>query len=145
VLSPYEQHIPLDQYIANVKAIVECASTREQRPRILVLTPTPVNEHQIKFFDEEKGFTSPSRTAENTKRYADACRETAISLSVQVVDVWSAFMKIAGWKEGQPLVGSHEVPENKVLASMLSDGMFLCLCPSLPLFRGSYYFSICSD
>jgi lysophospholipase L1-like esterase len=125
VLSPYEQHIPLNQYVANLNAIVDYAFTKGQKPRILVLTPPPVNEHQLQFWEVEKGFSSPSRTATNTKRYAGACQAAAASLPVQVVDVWGAFMEAAGWKEGEPLIGSRDVPENKFLADLLSDGLHL--------------------
>lgn len=127
MLSPYEQHIPLNQYVANLKAIVDYAFTKGQKPRILMLTPPPVNEHQLQFWEVEKGFSSPSRTATNTKRYAGACRAAAASLPVQVVDVWGAFMEAAGWKEGEPLIGSRDVPENKFLADLLSDGTIFYL------------------
>ena len=62
------------------------------------------------------------RTAEATKKYADACRELGNRLGVPVVDIWSAFMKAAGWSEGEPLAGSINAPENKKLADLLSDG-----------------------
>lgn len=122
VLPPYQQHVPLDQYKSNLQKILAYPATQGQNPKILVLTPPPVNEHQLQAFDAEKGFQSPSRTAENTKVYADACREVATAAGHPVVDVWTAIMTAAGWKPGQPLVGSKDQPPNGHLASFFTDG-----------------------
>ena len=119
VLNQYYQHVPLDDYKENLKAIVRHPLTRIQRPRILILTPPPVSEYMLEAVDAMRG----SRTASNTKRYADACREVANSLNIPVVDIWSAFMGVAGWKDGQPLPGSKGIPRNIVLENLLSDGM----------------------
>ncbi|KAL1991234.1 hypothetical protein VTN49DRAFT_5738 [Thermomyces lanuginosus] len=125
VLPPYQQHVPLDQYKSNLQKILAYPATQGQNPKILVLTPPPVNEHQLQAFDAEKGFQSPSRTAENTKVYADACREVATAAGHPVVDVWTAMMTAAGWKPGQPLVGSKDQPPNGHLASFFTDGLHL--------------------
>lgn len=116
--------MPLSQYKENLKAIVEHPVISAQKPKIIILTPPPVNEYQLEAFDAEKGFESPSRTASNTKQYADACREVAHSLGIPVADIWTAFMKAAGWQDGQPLAGSKEIPKNDILESLLTDGAF---------------------
>ncbi|EGE81965.2 GDSL Lipase/Acylhydrolase [Blastomyces dermatitidis ATCC 18188] len=63
------------------------------------------------------------RKASRTKQYADACREVGKKLNVPVADIWTAFMTVAGWVDGQPLAGSREVPVNERLQALLSDGM----------------------
>lgn len=40
-----------------------------------------------------------------------------------MVDVWTAFMKKVGWKEGEPLVGSLEQSRSIAFDSLFSDGM----------------------
>lgn len=70
------------------------------------------------------GINIPTRTVEQTKTYADATREVGLELGLAVLDLWSIFMKHAGWKEGQPLAGSKNVPENRALQSLLRDGMY---------------------
>ena len=75
--------------------------------------------------DLVEGRTDPIRSAEHTKKYADACHEVAAEVGVVVLDVWSIFMAKAGWKEGEPLVGSKKVARNEVLEKLLSDGEFL--------------------
>lgn len=69
-----------------------------------------------------KGLTDPRRTAEHTKEYADATVEVATDLDLAVLDIWSIFMAKAGWKKGEPLVGSKKVARSKILDSFLVDG-----------------------
>lgn len=77
--------------------------------------------------DLVKGNKDPLRSAEHTKEYADACREVGTEAGVAVLDVWSVFMARAGWKEGEPLIGSKELARNEVLEKLLVDGEFLVL------------------
>jgi lysophospholipase L1-like esterase len=114
--------VPLDQYKENLKTIIQHPATRAQNPRLILITPPPVNEHQLEDFDAAKDTPFPSRTAILTKSYAAAVREVGASLNIPVVDLWSAFMKPTGWKEGEPLIGSYEVPNNETFASLFTDG-----------------------
>lgn len=127
VLPPGDQHVPLETYKESLKAIVTHDVVNAQKTKILLLTPPPVNEYQLEPNDFAKGLRTLSRTATNTRIYADACREVGNSLGIPVVDIWSAFMKQAGWTEGQPLAGSKSAPANEKLAALLSDGSTLCL------------------
>lgn len=90
----------------------------------MLISPPPVNEHQLEFFDAAKDTPFPSRTAPLTRSYAAAVREVGASLNVPVVDLWSAFMKPTGWKEGDPLIGSRDVPGNETMAGLFTDGMW---------------------
>lgn len=122
VLPPGDQYVPLEKYVQNLKAIIQHPVVRYGGTKIVLLTPPPVNEYQLTAFDLSKGVTPLSRSANNTKLYADACREVGKSLHVAIADIWSAFMREAGWVEGQPIAGSKEIPENPKLASLLIDG-----------------------
>lgn len=88
----------------------------------MILTPSPVNEYQLEKFDHDKNTPHPSRTASLTKRYAEAAKEVGTTLNVPVVDLWTAFMSSAGWKEGQPLIGSREVPNLDEFSRLFTDG-----------------------
>ena len=114
--------MPLDQYKENLKTIIQHPATRAQNPRLILISPPPINEYQLEGFDAIKNTPFPSRTASFTKSYAAAACEVGASLNIPVVDLWSAFMKTTGWKEGEPLVGAHDVPSNEILASLLIDG-----------------------
>ena len=120
----HEQHVPLDQFRENLKSIIQHPAVQAQNPRILILTPPPVNEYQLEGFDSSKSNPHPSRTASLTKLYAEAAREVGTTLGAPVVDLWGAFMAAAGWKEGQPLVGSRDVPNLEEFSRLFTDGAF---------------------
>ncbi|KAJ5238489.1 GDSL Lipase/Acylhydrolase family protein [Penicillium chermesinum] len=121
----HPQHVPLEQYKENLKKIIQHPATRAQGPRILIITPPPVNEYQLEFFDKSKDIPHPSRTAAITKTYAQAAKEVAAALNVPVVDIWSALMGSTGWQEGQPLPGSRDLPNDEKLSSLFLDGLHL--------------------
>jgi hypothetical protein len=56
-----------------------------------------------------------------TKQYADASREVAEDLEVGCLDLWTAFMKTADWKAGDPLYGSIDLPENEAIRALIHD------------------------
>lgn len=118
------QHVPLNEYRKNLRAILEHSSVLAQKPRLILLTPPPVNEYQLEEADLVKGNIDPLRSAEHTKSYADACRQVGTDFEMVVLDVWSIFMAKAGWKEGEPLAGSKKVARNEVLEKLLNDGEF---------------------
>jgi lysophospholipase L1-like esterase len=112
----------VETYKENLKTIIQHPATRAQNPRIILISPPPINEYQLESFDAAKETPHPSRTASGTRQYADAAREVGASLNVPVADLWTAFMKTAGWEEGQSLVGSRDAPNSETLSSLLTDG-----------------------
>lgn len=120
--SSSDQHVPLDKFKRNLRAIVNHTSVIAQKPEMILITPPPVNEYKLEESDLVKGLTDPRRTAEHTKKYADATRQVGADLNVVVLDIWSIFMAKAGWKDGDPLVGSKKVARSEVLENLLADG-----------------------
>ncbi|ERF77237.1 hypothetical protein EPUS_05806 [Endocarpon pusillum Z07020] len=117
------QHVPLDGYCECLKSLCLHPSVTTHNPSIILVTPAPVDEYQMMVSDALKGYTTPQRTAANTKMYADACRGIGEELNLPVVDLWGAFMRKAGWREGEPLIGSIDVARNEVLQNLLRDGL----------------------
>lgn len=97
-----------------MRSLITHETIEAHQPRIILITPGPVDEYQ---------FFARQRTAEHTKLYADACREIGKELGVPVLDLWSVFMAEAGWRKGEPLPGSIKTERNKVLGELLHDGM----------------------
>jgi len=93
--SPTHQHVPLQEYKENLRSLITHETIEAHQPRIILITPGPVDEYQ---------FFARQRTAEHTKLYADACREIGKELGVPVLDLWSVFMAEAGWRKGEPLL-----------------------------------------
>ncbi|PKY01342.1 GDSL Lipase/Acylhydrolase family protein [Aspergillus campestris IBT 28561] len=119
------QHVPLDVFKENLRQIIQHPATLAQQPKLIICTPTPINEHQLEVFDSEKGNEFPSRTNGFTRQYAEAAHEVATSFKIPVADLWTAFMTAAGWKEGEPLIGSRDLPSNDKLGSLFTDGLHL--------------------
>jgi len=92
------------------------------QPRLLLITPPPINEYQSDAIDQVKGYAEPQRTAENTKKYAEACRQVGRELGVAVLDLWSIMMAKTGWREGKDLPGSKKAEKSEILEKMLIDG-----------------------
>ncbi|KAL9076568.1 MAG: hypothetical protein Q9161_000900 [Pseudevernia consocians] len=125
--SSTDQHVPLNEYKENLRDILKHSSVVAQKPRLILLTPPPVNEYQLDEADLVWGNKDPRRSAEHTKEYADACCQVGAEIGVAVLDVWSIFMTKAGWREGETLIGSKKVARNEVLEKLLVDGQLLVL------------------
>ncbi|KAJ5628712.1 hypothetical protein N7490_010940 [Penicillium lividum] len=121
----HNQHIPLEQYKENLRQIIQHPAMLAQSPRIILITPPPVNEYQLEGFDNEKNTVHPSRTAAITKTYAEAMKEVGASLNIPVVDIWSAFTASVGWKDGQPLIGSRGASNSEAFSALFTDGAHL--------------------
>ncbi|KAL4878207.1 SGNH hydrolase-type esterase domain-containing protein [Aspergillus karnatakaensis] len=118
------QHVPLETYKGNLRQIIQHPVVKAQNQRILLLTPPPVNQYQLEAFDASEGASHPSRTAARTREYAEAVIELGKELRVPVIDLWSAFMRSVGWEDGQPLVGSRDVPNNEAFDGLFTDGTY---------------------
>jgi isoamyl acetate esterase len=118
-----DQHVPLARYEDNIREIVGHPCVTAQGPRILLITPPPIDEYSNEITEAAKGYASRQRTAEHTKKYADACRRTGEELGLAVLDLWSSMMGKAGWDGTGPLPGSKVLPRNPVLEAFLLDGL----------------------
>lgn len=122
---PNPQCVPLSQYSANLIKIITHPLVKAHSPRIMLITPPPINEYLQATLDMVKGYDPPRRSADNTKRYADATREVGKDLGIPVLDMWMACMLEAGWEPGEELPGSRALPESPVLQELLHDGLHL--------------------
>ncbi|KAI9808390.1 MAG: hypothetical protein M1827_007487 [Pycnora praestabilis] len=117
------QHVPLPKYRDNLIAILTHPTIRAHSPNLILITPPPVDEYGLEESDRLRGIKHVMRTAEHTKLYADATREVGEELGPAVLDLWTVIMRLAGWKQGDALVGSKHVPRSPVLRSLLRDGV----------------------
>jgi len=117
------QHVPLSQYKKNIIDIIDHPAVKRQKPRIILVTPPPINEYMCEENDRAKGYFEPRRSAEHTKLYVDVVREIAQTHGIALLDLWLCFMKHAGWKEGDAaLAGSKKMEPNAFLRMLLHDG-----------------------
>ncbi|KAH7344332.1 SGNH hydrolase-type esterase domain-containing protein [Pyrenochaeta sp. MPI-SDFR-AT-0127] len=126
--APNKQHIPLEEYKANLEKIISHPQVVAHNPRIILVAPPPINEHLWWPRDQSNGYSSVSRIASTTKDYSDAACEVGANLGVPVVNLWKAFMEKAGfqleaWKVGDPIPGSLGIPQNDTLIELMYDGL----------------------
>lgn len=118
----FSQTIPLENFRENIIKLATHELVTAHNAQVILLTPPPVDERLCLATDKAKGIDVMRRTAENTARYAEAVRQVGKQLKLPVVDVWSAFMKLAGMKQGEPLPGSSDIAQNEVLVRLMHDG-----------------------
>ena len=86
-------HVPLEEYMENLKELV--AKTQESFPesRILLITPPPVHHGQRLLFQVERYGGNATgvleRTVESAGRYAEACKTVASNLDLPVLDLYT--------------------------------------------------------
>ncbi|KAF1942843.1 SGNH hydrolase [Clathrospora elynae] len=126
--APNKQHIPLDEFTANLEKIITHPQIQAHNPRIVLIAPPPINEHLWWPRDQSNGYASVSRVASATKEYADAVVEVGARLDVPVVNMWKAFMAKTGfkmdtWEVDDPIPGSLGIPQNDALRELMYDGL----------------------
>jgi isoamyl acetate esterase len=117
MLPAYEPHVTPDQYRHNLISIITHPIVQAQRPRILLITPPPVDEYAL----ADSGMGG-SRTAERTRLYADITVGVGEELGVAVLDIWTYLMEKSGWQPGSPLNGSLTVPRSWAFSQFFVDG-----------------------
>lgn len=117
------QHVPLEKYKENMESIIAHPAVQAQGPRIIVISPPPINEHVCLENDKLKGFHQPRRHAEHTKKYALAAQEVADRLQLPFIDLYELFLNHAGGtKNDRVLQGSVDLPPNPFIRMLLHDG-----------------------
>lgn len=116
------QHVPLDEYKQNLVKILTHPTIEAHKPRLLLVSPPPIEERRLEHRVKSQGYTKLNRANAITKQYADASREVAKDMNVACVDLWTAFMSKAGWRSGDPLYGSKNLPENDTIRNLIHDG-----------------------
>ena len=101
--------------------MVNSPEVKAHGPRILLLTPPPIDEYQRIIADGAKGYPL-RRTAENTHEYAQAVKAAASVLEAPVVDIWTSLLLHAGWVPGDTIAGSQMIAPNEVLQGLFTDG-----------------------
>jgi len=128
--APNQQHVPLDEYKDNLEKIITHPKITAHSPRIILITPPPINEHLWWPIEQSNGYASVSRVAETTKRYAEAVCDVGRKLNVPVVQLWNAFMaktalNVDAWRRGDAIPGSVDIPQDDGLGELMYDGLHL--------------------
>ncbi|RLN63705.1 hypothetical protein BBJ29_005656 [Phytophthora kernoviae] len=112
--SSYEQHVPREIYKQNLVKIVNAFKAMAPKAGILLITPPHVDdaarlELSMDLKDDKHGVID--RTNAMAGKYAQACVETAETMGVPVLDLYSYFNNMSEWERDE----------------LLSDGLHLNL------------------
>jgi lysophospholipase L1-like esterase len=126
-----DQHVDLKDYAANLKQIITHPHITSHRPKVLLVTPPPLDEIRVKVLDMEKGFQSAKRQAKISAEYAEAARTVAGEVhGVVLIDLWAALMdaalsKTPGFDASSGMLGDPATGERGYLEHLLPDGLHL--------------------
>lgn len=126
------QHVPLEKYGENLSAIITHPRIQAHNPKILLVTPPPLDEIKAGEEDRKEGFPEPIRRAAVTAKYAQKARDVAAKHdNVTLIDLNKAIMDKAielvpgDYEPGGPLPGTPENGKRGGLEKLLLDGLHL--------------------
>lgn len=111
---------------------------KAHNPKILLVTPPPIDEVVCERADKSKGLAEVSRRQSVTREYARAIRKIVIDgqregMNIVLVDLWQAMLDrvielTPGYVDeeqagGKNLLGSREKGENEAFKKLLVDGL----------------------
>ncbi|KAJ2232121.1 isoamyl acetate-hydrolyzing esterase [Coemansia sp. RSA 1722] len=119
-MAPYKQHVPLPEFVDNMRAIVDAFRSPDSphyAPDALVvlIAPPPVGEKMWREDRAEKNMPF-DRGNSRTKEYAQAVADLAAQLALPCVDMWTAIERRVELLRDMPYGGYEE---------FLRDGLHL--------------------
>ncbi|KAF5179127.1 GDSL esterase/lipase CPRD49, partial [Thalictrum thalictroides] len=99
-------HVPLEEYIENMRKIIVHIKNLSDKTRVIFLTSPPVNEEQLHILRGSL-YAEITRTNKDCGTYSEACIKLCRDLGVNVVDIWTAIQKKDDWKTSCFLDGVH--------------------------------------
>ncbi|KAM7494795.1 hypothetical protein LguiB_029404 [Lonicera macranthoides] len=89
-------HVPLPEYIENMRKIGNHLKSLSDTTRIIFLSCPPVNEAKVRE-NTSSIFSELVRTNELCRRYSEACVELCQEMGLKVIDLWTAFQRRDDW------------------------------------------------
>ncbi|XP_042424274.1 GDSL esterase/lipase CPRD49-like isoform X2 [Zingiber officinale] len=90
-------HVPLPEYIENMRKIGTHLKNLSEKTRIIFLTNPPVNEELI-HRTQSPYLTKLVRTNELCRKYSEACIKLCEEMDIKFVDTFNAIQKQDGWQ-----------------------------------------------
>ncbi|CAN1351268.1 GDSL esterase/lipase At2g38180 [Linum perenne] len=114
-------HVPLPEYIENMKTIAAHLKGLSKTIRVMFLTPPPVNEEMIVEYFRGNHL---GRTNAAMRKYADACLNVCTEMEVTPVDIWPAFQQRADFTDGihPSAEGSRKIADEIFKVLKQTDG-----------------------
>ncbi|PQK12623.1 hypothetical protein BB8028_0003g12390 [Beauveria bassiana] len=126
------QHVPLEKYGENLSNIIEHPRIRAHNPKILLVTPPPLDEIKTTEDDKAEGFPCSIRRAATSAQYSQKARDVAAKYdNVTLIDLYQVLMDKAinmvpgDFEKGGPLPGTLDNGKRAGLKELLPDGLHL--------------------
>ncbi|XP_004492445.1 GDSL esterase/lipase WDL1-like [Cicer arietinum] len=108
-------HVPLEEYIENMRKIAIHIKSLSETTRIIFLSPPPINEAQISNNINE--FGQLIRTNEACRIYSEACLEMCREENIKAIDMWSLIQTRDDWRDVCFIDGVHLSIEGSKIVS----------------------------
>lgn len=126
------QHVPIETYKENLSKIINHPHIQAHSPKILLVTPPPVDEIKLQEVDVAYGHPAAIRSSAISASYSEKAREVAReNPGVVLIDLWQAIMGEAismspeDYQPGGPWLGSPENGKQGGLDKLLPDGLHM--------------------
>nr|GMD59109.1 GDSL esterase/lipase CPRD49 [Ipomoea batatas] len=103
-------HVPLPEYIENMRKVALHLKSLSDTIRIIFLSSPPVNEAKVKE-NTSSYFSELVRNNDLCKKYSDACIDLCKELGVMVVDLFTSIQKREDWENTCFIDGVHLAEE----------------------------------
>ncbi|XP_062166823.1 GDSL esterase/lipase WDL1-like [Alnus glutinosa] len=104
-LGLHSAHVPLVEYVENMRKIAIHLKNLSQKTRIIFLTAPPTNAAKIcETYGDQ---LAELRTNELCGIYSEACLKLCQEMDVKAVDLWTALQKKDGWANAYFTDGIH--------------------------------------
>lgn len=127
-----KQHVPLEQYKKNLTDIINHPNIVAHKPKILLITPPPVDQIKVTKLDTANGHSQAIRTQAISAGYSKMAQQVAQeNPGVEAIDLWTAVMNKAiemtpgDYQAGGPWLGSPESGKQGGLDTLLPDGLHM--------------------
>ncbi|KAI0592951.1 SGNH hydrolase-type esterase domain-containing protein [Biscogniauxia sp. FL1348] len=124
------QHVPIDQYKENLIKIITHEHITAHNPKILLVTPPPLDQLRLEELDRAYGHEEVTRQAAVSAAYSEMCRKVASEVPGTVlIDLQKAIMEKAialtpDFDTNGPPLG-HPGGKRGALESLLPDGLHM--------------------
>ncbi|KAL3753651.1 hypothetical protein ACJRO7_000965 [Eucalyptus globulus] len=89
-------HVPLPEYIENMRKIAKYLKSLSDCTRVIFLSAPPINEEKIRESLSDK-FQDLGRTNDACRVYSEACLKLCREMNIKAVDLWTAIQKRDDW------------------------------------------------
>lgn len=89
-------HVPLPEYIENMRRIANHLKSLSDKTRVIFLSCPPINEEMLRQSTSD-ALSELVRTNESCRQYSEACVELCKEMGLKVIDLWTAIQEREDW------------------------------------------------